>query len=389
MTKKQMARSPERATRTTEKQRQSNSSRTSKAPTARIVVEDVEAFIRRFIWLPNESLYFLVAVWIVGTYLVDEFSYFGYLFVWSPTKACGKSKMLEVLSLLSFNSTGIQLSMTEAVLFRTAFGYTQLVDEVDSHLNVEALRAVLNGGYARGASVTRMHLGDEGKYVPMAFPVYAARAFAAIEETTLSETTRDRCFRVKMERRASDAGGGRLRADLVADDVKRLTVQLASWSSRNREAVRKEYREHNELPHLNMFSERTRDISEPLAATVEVMYANRAELPAIRERLCGALAFSRTEPDSYKSAHSLFRGLHSYAEKLGSVTGTATELASIAQLNEDDATRTVSVVLRSYGYRTRSVRKGGTPKYRYTLTCEDLEGTLRRYFGGDSSKRHR
>src|SRR5712671_6770682 len=84
------------------------------------LVDRIAAFIERFVFLKEKALYRLLALWIVHTYLIDEFEYTPYLFVHSPERGCGKTCLLSVLDLLIFRSSGITASPTEAVLFRSA-----------------------------------------------------------------------------------------------------------------------------------------------------------------------------------------------------------------------------------------------------------------------------
>lgn len=120
------------------------------------IIEKVEQFVRRFVFFKDDSLYRLVALWIVATHLHSAFEYTGYLFAYSARPQSGKSRLLEVLDLLVLNSSGILISPTEAVLFHTASGGTQLLDEVDSWSERDTLRSVLNAGFRRGNTVPRM-----------------------------------------------------------------------------------------------------------------------------------------------------------------------------------------------------------------------------------------
>jgi hypothetical protein len=94
--------------------------------TGRTIVDDVVAFVKRFVFLQRECMYRLVALRIIATCLHESFQYMGYLFIHSPEKECGKTRLLEILNLLVHNSTGIDCSPTAAVLSRTARGNTQL-----------------------------------------------------------------------------------------------------------------------------------------------------------------------------------------------------------------------------------------------------------------------
>src|SRR5262245_53204054 len=95
------------------------------------ILDKIIAFLRRFVFLRDDSTYLLIAAWILSTYLTDIFDYTSYLFVYSPERQCGKSRLLELLSELVCRSSGVLISPTEAVLFRTARNCTQIFDEVD------------------------------------------------------------------------------------------------------------------------------------------------------------------------------------------------------------------------------------------------------------------
>src|SRR5262249_9434250 len=135
----------------------------------------------------------LTAAWIVGTHLHANFEYYGYLFACSPERGSGKSRLLEVLDLLVANSSGILISPSEAVLFRSAEGHTQLLDEVDSLNNLHELKNTLKAGYHVGGKVPRVTDSD-GSYKIECFPVYAPRALAGIGRGILDDATRDRTF---------------------------------------------------------------------------------------------------------------------------------------------------------------------------------------------------
>src|SRR5262249_11167058 len=54
------------------------------------VLNAIASFIRRFVFLPRESHYVLVAAWVISTYLHKEFDFTGYLFAHSPEPQSGK-----------------------------------------------------------------------------------------------------------------------------------------------------------------------------------------------------------------------------------------------------------------------------------------------------------
>src|ERR1700733_13811026 len=142
------------------------------------LVERVAAFIERFVFLKEKQIYRLIALWAIQTHFYKEFEYTGYLFAYSPEPQSGKSRLLEILDLLVANSSGLLHNPTDAILFRTADGSTQLLDEVDTWMNGDFLRGVLNAGFHRGGVVLRNEQQEGGKWKPVSFSVYAPRVMA-------------------------------------------------------------------------------------------------------------------------------------------------------------------------------------------------------------------
>ncbi len=120
------------------------------------VIDKIATFIEQFVWLQDPSLYRLISLWIIATHRYLIFDYAGYVFAYSSEPSSGKSRLLEVIDRLVCNSSGVLISPTESVVFRTAFDATQIVDELDSLMNLDYLKSVLNGGFQAGSHVPRM-----------------------------------------------------------------------------------------------------------------------------------------------------------------------------------------------------------------------------------------
>lgn len=227
------------------------------------IISRIAAFLERFVFLPQESIYRLLATWILATYLYKQFEYIGYIFAYSSEPQSGKSRLLEVLDLLVCNSSGILVSPTEPVLFRTADNATQLLDEVDAWTNRDMLRSVLNAGFRNGGTVPRMReLGTT--FEVEKFPVYGPRALAGIGLRVLDQTTLDRTFRIEMMRqRPEERREPFLRA--VKPDAQALRVLIGKWAEQSAAPIAERY--DAAFPYLEHFRDRTIDVTQPLAAT--------------------------------------------------------------------------------------------------------------------------
>lgn len=213
-------------------------------PTTQVVrpsptlVGRIAAFIERFVFLKDKALYQLLALWIVHTYLMDEFDHTGYVFAHSPEPESGKTRLLEILDFLVFSSSQILTSPTEAALFHTAKGRTQLLDEVDTWTNRDYLKGILNAGSRRGGTVVRMEKSNrQQQYKPQEFPVFGARALSGIGVHILAEATRSRTFSIGMVRQTKDERRERFRARSIKPEASRLVEEIKAWIQVNRPAV--------------------------------------------------------------------------------------------------------------------------------------------------------
>jgi len=145
----------------------------------------------------KEEYYSLVAMWIIGTYIHDEFETFPYLF-FNAMRGSGKSRMLKLISVLSHKGELLG-SMSEAALFRTAKGRTLCIDEFEKVGSNEkqGLRELLNAAYKKGSLIKRMKKVKE-EYVEEVFEVYSSIAMANI--WGMEEVLSDRCITIIIER---------------------------------------------------------------------------------------------------------------------------------------------------------------------------------------------
>jgi hypothetical protein len=167
------------------------------------------------------------ALWIVHTHCLEYVEQTPYLAVTSPERRCGKSRLLELIEMLSANAWPTVLP-SEAVVYRkvNADMPTLLLDEVDAIFNprsadrYEGLRALLNAGHRRGAKVPRC-VGASANVVE--FSTFCAKVIAGIG--TLPDTIADRSIPIRLQRQTRDE---------KAEPFKRRDVQLAGDELRER-----------------------------------------------------------------------------------------------------------------------------------------------------------
>ena len=187
----------------------------------------------------REDYYDLVALWIIGSYLHEEFETYPYLFI-NAMRGSGKTRLLKLISALAKNGE-LLMSLRESVLFRDSKGKTLCIDECESIGSKEnaSLRELLNAGYKKGMKIKRMKkkrsmLGEE--WESEEFEPYTAIAMANI--WGMEEVLSDRCVTLILEKSGDDRIT-RLMEDFVHSDIvkniKHLLnldlVQLCSYFS--------------------------------------------------------------------------------------------------------------------------------------------------------------
>jgi len=160
------------------------------------IYQDILKVLKKFCDL-KEEFYPIVAIWILGTYIHDEFETFPYLF-FNAMRGSGKTRILRLVASLSKNGELLG-SMSESVLFRTASETTMCIDEFEQVNSQEkqSLRELLNSAYKRGQKIKRMKKTKDG-YEVEEFEVYTSICMANI--WGMEEVLGDRCITILLEK---------------------------------------------------------------------------------------------------------------------------------------------------------------------------------------------
>lgn len=162
-------------------------------------------FIRRFCIFPDAHSLVAVTLWVVHSHMVEHFYISPRLALLSQEAASGKTRAFEVVVML-VPEPMFCLSASPAAVFRTLADrqITLMFDEVDTIFQRhgkddgnEDLRALLNAGYKRGATIPRC-VGP--RHEVQRFPVFSATALAGLGD--LPDTVMSRSIIIRMKRRA-------------------------------------------------------------------------------------------------------------------------------------------------------------------------------------------
>lgn len=212
-------------------------------PRPKGILADVVRMIERYVVLPSDHAVVVVALWILHTWGLAAFEVTPYLIIRSAEKRSGKTRLLEVLELLTPHPWRV-VQPSEAVLFRkiTKDCPVLLQDEADAIFNgrgeqYEPLRAALNAGFRRGVVVPRC-VGEGTKQKLVDFETFCAKALAGIGD--FPDTIEDRGVVIRLDRATASEQRKiqRLRLREAQAEAAPIRKQLAEWAERALPALR-------------------------------------------------------------------------------------------------------------------------------------------------------
>jgi CHC2 zinc finger/Protein of unknown function (DUF3631) len=233
------------------------------------LIFEIRDLVARHVFFKDKRIPLLVSVWVLGTYLYDVFAYFGYLWINSPVKRCGKSLLEDILSCACFKASPRLTNCSEAAIFRLSHdGGSLMFDELenlrgDDRQKFGQIMSILNNGFQAGGKVPRVEKGEDGFKV-VYYNAYCPKVLAGISR--LVDTIEDRSFRVSMVRKARHEKVQRFKLRRQKSELEELRRDLSLWANAKRKEIEEIYDGLDDFGSLVSLDDRFQDIVEPLAA---------------------------------------------------------------------------------------------------------------------------
>jgi hypothetical protein len=253
----------------------------------------LEGFLQRYIILPQGAA-LTISTWLLAAWSIDKWDRFPYLLVHSPTKRCGKTRLLSALSWLCprpLNAANI----SAAALYRAVeqFQPTLLIDEAQwltrrGNESAEGLRELLCAGAERSATVLRV--GGPDRDTLQRFRVYSPKVLAHIGDP--DDVLADRSIVIRMERKTAGDHVEPWRSRRVEMEARELAEQICRWSADHRDELAAVY---DRLEPFGLGNDRAGEMYLPLQAVLTV--ADPARLSQL-EQTARALTPADTDRES-------------------------------------------------------------------------------------------
>lgn len=257
------------------------------------LLSDLYGYYTRYVVMsPEEALVLVLET--LHTHAIDAAEFTPYLHVSSPVPRCGKTTLLDSLSLVVARPwlTG---RVTAASLVRKIDQEqpTLLLDESDAtfHANSEysqALRGMLDTGYERSGTYS-MCVRVGGGWENKDFSTFCPKVIAGIG--SLPDTIEDRAIRIRLRRKLPTESCERFRKRTALFQAAALRCRAALWAKRHRRELA------DVAPDMpSELNDRQRDVCEPLIAIADCAGGEWPE--RVRNALVTLLASRRRRDDS-------------------------------------------------------------------------------------------
>ncbi|MEV0266051.1 DUF3631 domain-containing protein [Streptomyces sp. NPDC050617] len=294
------------------------------------LLDELRTTIGKYVVLPNEEALTAVTLWVAATHIQTALQHAPRLAVMSPTKGCGKSRVLDVLY-ETVHDPMMTVNTSPAVIFRTIgkIPPTLLVDEADTIFSPKAsgdseiLRGLLNAGHQRNRPAWRIS-GPEHKPTP--FPTFAMAAIAGIGD--LPDTITDRSVVLRMQKRKPGEKVAPFRTRYAAPELNALRDRLAAWLGPLRGTAARM------VPQMPV-EDRAADTWEPLVIIADLAGEH---WPAQARAACLTMTRHEAVQDEQTSLKTrLLRDIHRVFERANNPKALSTQDLVAALIQDADA----------------------------------------------------
>ncbi len=238
----------------------------------KVTINEIVNLLKKYLVFQDTWQPYIIACWLAGTYLYRCFPLYPYLWIQSPTKRCGKTRLLELCSELAFNCDGIQTAPTEAILYRDPeiSGGTLCWDEVENLSRTKETGeriGIINSAYRKGSSIKRCD-GKDNKV--KSFEVFRPLILAGI--SSLPDTIIDRSIRIELIRKTETDRVTRLQLDKIRPAIQVIRDNLYIFALSRTPKILEAYENFKDTLIPESVDDRLRDGLEIIYSVASAFY---------------------------------------------------------------------------------------------------------------------
>lgn len=356
-------------------------------PNGERIWKDLQAVLHKYLWFHDQRMYPMVATWIMGTYLYQIFSFYGYLLLYSKKTdrnksgaRCGKSQFLKLNQYLSYEAKPpMNITTSAAIRDGSAMGQVLQIDTLDKleakgDQGVQALMDILDGAFGKGGYSEKKVLDDKGNWKTQSYWIYSPYSMCGIGRDNLEKPAQDRSFIFEMKQKSITIKKAKMDEKRLLDDTTPIRNDLYFWGLHNSKAVAKDYRTNPNLISDFELNDRAEDIWRPLFVVLrnlgfkthstewETLKALAIEMhlnPEVKER------------EEQLKMFECFRSHDSYK-------GTTTDMVKyLAERGIERTAKQILVMMEEHSVPKKSLRlKGRKPFKGFELTPKILDDIM-------------
>ncbi len=353
------------------------------------IFSEIKDMLNKFVIFKDDWQSDLTSLWVMGTYLHRIFPLYPFLWINSPTKRCGKTRLLELLSELCYNANGIETAPSDAVLYRvpSITAGTLLWDEAENLIKKKETGerlSILNSAYRRQGYISRCD-GKENKVKQ--FSVFRPIVLAGINY--LEDATADRAIKIELIRKKRNEKVERLQIDRMQGIFHGLRDNLHIFALNNANKIYEAYSNFKDEIISENVDDRLKDGLEILYSIAAVVLNNVEDKDTIKlfEQLkLASIGLSYTKEESEDSAYFVkaidIMREHINSEGLDEIIITSEEAVQIFNnggIDWVEKNKDAQSLLRKMGSRSQTHRKGHEPIRGYKLTKKQIEDLSQRW----------
>jgi hypothetical protein len=257
------------------------------------LLTDLTLFFQKYVRV-EDDVYIVLAVWVLHTHTWLAWTRTPYLNISSPTEACGKTILLEILELVTPNAIFV-MGCSAAVLPRAIHQKhpVLLIDEVDTLMEGDkelwaTIRQVINSGYKKSGTKLVSEVA-KGRWTYKELSTFCAKALSGI--SGLPPTTLSRCVPISMKRMLPRDRVTEIDEYVTEPEANELFNRCDAWGKAHLKKLRDARPDApQELGH------RQREVSRPLLAIADAVGDGWEE--RVRGALVRLFMARADEPDS-------------------------------------------------------------------------------------------